>query len=355
MKIRPYSLEEYQRLVHVSLGRTPASVCFLNARFLNVYTGQIDQGNIYLAGKRIAYVGNKQFPLAPETKVIEADEDTILVPGYIEPHTHPCQMYNPLTWGEALLKEGTVASMNDNLTLLMLLEQQALNFIEELDARGKHLWLWWCTFDAKKTAVARRPELLQTWMKHPLVIQGGEFTAWSTFLHDDPDLLNTMYALKTAFVKRVEGHLPGASAETLNALAAAGIGADHEALNGDDILKRLRLGLYATLRYSSIRPDLPAILGSIAFHPQLNLNRLMLTSDGPAPFFVEKSSCANMIKLVMQSGLPPVAAYRMATLNPATYYGIDEDLGGIAPGRLACFNILQLLDDPTPLYDLAPV
>ncbi|HEU5379979.1 MAG TPA: hypothetical protein VFV38_31540, partial [Ktedonobacteraceae bacterium] len=224
MKIRPYGLEEYQRLVHVSLGRTPASVCFLNARFLNVYTGQIDQGNIYLAGKRIAYVGNKQFPLGPETKVIEADENTILVPGYIEPHTHPCQMYNPLTWGEALLKEGTVASMNDNLTLLMLLEQQALNFIEELDACGKHLWLWWCTFDAKKTAVARSPEFLQTWMKHSLVVQGGEFTAWSAFLHDDPDLLNTMYALKTAFGKRVEGHLPGASAETLNALAAAGIG-----------------------------------------------------------------------------------------------------------------------------------
>jgi len=336
MKIRPYSLDEYQELLQVSLGQKPASVYFKNARFLNVYTGQLDRGTIALSGRRIAYVGDKEFSLSSETELVELDEDLLLVPGYIEPHTHPCQMYNPLTWGEALLKQGTAISMNDNLTLLMLLGQEALPFIEKLDEAGQHLWLWWSTFDSAKTAIPTHHDQLRAWMTHPLVVQGGEFTAWSSFLRGDTTLLNTMYQLKTEFGKRIEGHLPGASADTLTAMTAAGIGADHEAMDGNDILKRLRIGLYATLRYSSLRPDLPAILEQIAFHPQFNLSRLMLTSDGPAPFFVEQASCANMLKMVMQAGLSAADAYRMATLNPATYYGLDEDLGGIAPGRLAC-------------------
>lgn len=351
MKIHPASFAEYQQLVHTSMGKQPASLWFRNARFLNVYTGEIEQAHIYLAGRRIAYVGNKELPAAEQaSRIIDLEQDLLLAPGYIEPHTHPCQLYNPFSWAEALLTRGTVASVNDNLTLLMLLGPRALEFIDELDKRSAHLCLWWYTFDSARIAFTEQDPLFARWLTHPLVLQGGEFTAWSAFLKGDPELMQRLFAIKQQFGKRVEGHLPAASSATLNALTAAGIGADHESLNGDDILKRLRLGLYATLRYSSIRPDLPDIMRSIIHHPGLNLSRLMLTSDGPAPFFVEQSSCANMLALLMEAGLPPVQAYRLATLNPATYYGLDEDLGGIAPGRLACLNVLSSLENPVPVH-----
>ncbi len=350
MKIHPSSFEEYQNLIKVSLGREPASLWLKDVHFLNVYTGQIEQGHIYISSRRIAYVGNKEFSIAPETNVVDFNKTFLVVPGYIEPHAHPCQMYNPLTWGEASLNQGTVASVNDNLSLLMLLGPHAIDFIEQLDQLGDHIWLWWHTFDMERANIADSYDTLRTWFKHPLVVQGGEFTAWQAFLKDDPELVRTMFTIKHDFQKRVEGHLPGASIETLNALVAAGIGADHEALDGADIIKRLQIGLYATLRYSSIRPDLPQILDYVAHHPQFNLSRVMLTSDGSAPAFVEQSSCANMIRMVIQSGLPYADAYRMASLNPATYYGLDEDLGGIAPGRLACLNVLHSIDDPEPIH-----
>ncbi len=51
--------------------------------------------------------------------------------------------------------------------------------------------------------------------------------------------------------------------------------------------------------------------------------------------------------------MAPVDAYRMATLNPATYYGLDADLGGVAPGRYADLCVLEDLAEPRPAAVIA--
>ncbi|WP_202080904.1 adenine deaminase C-terminal domain-containing protein [Caldalkalibacillus salinus] len=356
MSIRPQTLEQYQSFMLIAQRKKSPSQWLKGVNVLNVYTGQVETVHIHIAGDRIAYVGEKEPVVGPETKVIELQPHQVIVPGYIEPHAHPFQWYNPFTWGDYVLKQGTTTSINDNMSLFKhLTDDQALQFIERLDAEGDHLWLWWSRFDAQtafdeKSRTRFAPSSLQRWLSHRLVIQGGEFTSWPLFLEGDVQLQEAMLLTRQTYQKRVEGHLPGASAETLNALTAAGIGADHESLNGEDVVKRLRLGLYATLRYSSIRPDLPELLKDIRQHPELNTNRLMLTNDGSMPYFLEGSGCDNMIRMVLNEGFEPAEAYRMATLNPATYYGIDLLLGGIAPGRLAHLNVLESLDEPTPTH-----
>lgn len=348
MKIYPCSVEEYRELISVSLGNKPASMWLKGVQYLNVYTGQVERANLYISGNRIAYVGDKEFVVSQDTRIVELEEDHIIVPGYIEPHAHPCQMYNPFAWGESLLRNGTVLSINDNLSLLMMLDEQSVfQFIGELEQASSHMFMWWCNFD--RVPLTDR-QALENWLNHPLVIQGGEFTEWSSLLHGDEELVERLYMLKGNRHMRIEGHLPGVSFEKISVMAAAGIGADHESLNEEDVLRRLKAGLYVTLRYSSIRPDLPEILKGLVGDPRFNLNRIMLTSDGPSPHFVERTSCANMIRLCIEAGVPAAEAYRLATLNPATYYGLDEDLGGIAPGKLASMNVLTSLNDPTPLH-----
>ncbi len=39
-----------------------------------------------------------------------------------------------------------------------------------------------------------------------------------------------------------------------------GADSDHEAMNGGEVMRRLELGYYVSLRHSSIRPDLRTIL-----------------------------------------------------------------------------------------------
>lgn len=359
MNIRPLSLEAYQRLLQVSLGKEPASVWFKHVRYLNVHTGQVERGHIVLSDQRIAYVGEKEPLTSKDTEIVELDAYQIMVPGYIEPHGHPFHWYNPWTWGEFLLTQGTTMSINDNVFFFANLDvEKAIQFINELDQNSQHLSLWWARFDAQTDIHEKEEgqnyrfteEAMQKWLAHPLVMQGGEFTAWPQLLQGDEELAKFMLMTRQQFGKRIEGHLPGASLETLNALAAAGIGADHESLNGKDVLKRLRVGMYTALRYSSIRPDLPQILRDLREVPNLNLSRMMLTNDGSIPFFVEESGFNQMVKIVLDAGFSEVDAYRMATLNPATYYGLDQDIGSIAPGRLAHMNILEDLSQPTPVH-----
>src|SRR5699024_1158698 len=59
------------------------------------------------------------------------------------------------------------------------------------------------------------------------------------------------------------------------------------------------------------------------------------------------------IQIALDEGVPLVDAYKMATFNVAKYYGKDDLLGSIAPGRLAHINILYEKDDPHPLRVLA--
>ena len=75
----------------------------------------------------------------------------------------------------------------------------------------------------------------------------------------------------------------------------------------------------------------------------------MLTTDGSSPAFqLESGMTDHLVRIAMEEGIDPVEAYRMVTLNPAAYFGLEDRLGGIAPGRDADILVLRDLHDPTP-------
>ena len=102
------------------------------------------------------------------------------------------------------------------------------------------------------------------------------------------------------------------------------------------------------LRESSLRPDLVGLLDALKAAPAL-ASRLMLTCDGSMPaFVVEHGFVDHLLRVALDRGVPPIDAYRMVTLNPATYFHRDADLGGIAPGRYADVCVLDDLGEPRP-------
>ncbi|XOS91007.1 adenine deaminase C-terminal domain-containing protein [Brevibacillus laterosporus] len=190
-------------------------------------------------------------------------------------------------------------------------------------------------------------ERIKELLDHPLVIQAGELTDWRGILDEREELLEGMrYALDLG--KRIEGHHPGASYQTLALAAARGVGACHESMKAEELLHRLQVGMYATLRHSSIRPDLPKLITEWL---ELDLPwspRMMLTSDGATAPMLRNGVMDYTIRVAIESGMPIEEAYVMATLNPATYYGMDTEIGGIAPGRLADILLLTEKNNPTP-------
>jgi imidazolonepropionase-like amidohydrolase len=77
--------------------------------------------------------------------------------------------------------------------------------------------------------------------------------------------------------------------------------------------------------------------------------RLLAGSDSPNPFVYPGFSLHDELGLLVHSGLTPAEALRTATINPATFLGVTDSLGTVAPGKVADLVLL----DANPLADIA--
>ena len=353
------SASEQNMLIDVAMGRKAPSLLILGGTVLNVYTGQLEKADIALSGRRVAYVGpieQSGLKLDEEIPTLDATGQ-VLVPGYIEPHAHPSQIYHPLTLAEKAGSLGTTTLICDNVVFFV--EKNLSQVIHMMDQLKKSpvKFFWWARLDAQATLPDERKELfdqerVEEMIRYDQVVQTGELTEWVSLLDGDEKMVSWITATKN-HGKRVESHAPGASYQTLARLSAAGVTGDHESITCDEAWRRLQLGYMVPLRYSSIRPDLPEIMKELVQKENVPWHRLMMTTDGATPLFFKKGFIDYLIRLAIESGCPPVHAYQMVTINPAMYYRLDEHLGGIAPGRIADINFLSSLNDPTPIKVMA--
>jgi adenine deaminase len=320
---------------------------------LNVYSGECHPANVAVKGRRIAYVGAGRGMVGPETRVVPL-AGALLAPGYVEPHTHT-GMATPEEFAREVLRTGTTAVAADTLQLLLHTPADRIPGLLTRLADLPVLIVWCLRLHAAGPSPDETPfalDRLRPLLDHEAVRVAGEVTRWPAVYRGDQDLLAKMEAALAAG-RRIEGHAPGASADRLAALAAAGWSSDHEAITAEEAAGRLRAGLYTMLRHSSLRPDLPA-LAAAATAGRGASGRLMLTADGPEPAAIaEQGYLSHVIRQAIASGIPPVRAYQMATINPAAYLGLDEEIGGIAPGRRADIVVLEDLRDPAPRLVLA--
>ncbi|UOQ44085.1 amidohydrolase family protein [Halobacillus salinarum] len=324
--------------------------------YLNVYLKQWVNGHIWIYNDRIVYTGKELPANLDGTEVIDG-RSTYVVPGYIEPHAHPFQLYNPHTLAEYAAQTGTTTLINDNLMWLFLTKKgKAFSLLEEFMNLPASMY-WWARFDSQSALreedKAFFDDQVLPWLEHDAVIQGGELTAWPDVLYGgDDQMLHWMQETKRSR-KPLEGHLPGASEQTLVKMKLLGIDSEHESMTADEVISRLSLGYQTGLRYSSIRPDLPDILKGLKAKNYTHYDHMMYTTDGSTPGFYREGLINLCIKIAIEEGVPEMDAYMMASYQPARHFGIEERVGSILPGRVAHLNFLSDPKDPTPLSILA--
>lgn len=77
---------------------------------------------------------------------------------------------------------------------------------------------------------------------------------------------------------------------------------------------------------------------------KLDSKRVLLVSDDLNPNDLVRRGHLNYnLKVAIEDGLDPVTAIQMVTINAAQRFNKDQDVGGIAPGRLADFVVLDNL------------
>jgi adenine deaminase len=141
----------------------------------------------------------------------------------------------------------------------------------------------------------------------------------------------------------VDGHSPGVSGKALNAYAAAGIGSDHECVSPDEAREKLARGMYLLIREATNAKNLDALLPVIT---PANARRICFCTDDRTPVeLLECGSVDEMVRRAIACGIEPVEAIRMATLNPAEWFGLGH-AGAIGPGRVANLMVFDDLRKP---------
>lgn len=341
-----------EKLVDVALGNRPADLAIVNARLVNVYTGEIQDGqSVCTCGDRIACVGpDVEHSVGDATRLIDAAGAT-LIPGLIDGHAHIAWLFTAAEFIAHAARGGTTAIVTETLEpypvaglagvvdFLESLKEQPIKFFATAPAM----------VSTSRAVMGIDPKDLDLLLAREEIVGMGE-SYWQAALQNR-DVFLPLFARTRASGKRLEGHSAGAKGSRLQAYAACGVSSCHEPIKAEEVLDRLRLGIHVMVREGSIRRDLAEIARiKDMVH---DTRRLILTTDGISPTdLMEKGYMEYLVQKAVDCGFDPVTAVQMATLNVAEHFGLDDRIGGIAPGKCAD---MVLIPDPRTIRAMCVV
>jgi adenine deaminase len=331
---------EMEDLSQVALGNKKADLIVINARLMNVYTGEILENHCAsIKGRCIACVGEDlSRTIGKNTQIIDANRKT-LIPGLIDGHTHLALWFTIHEFLKYAMTGGTTTIITETMEVFPVAGYKGvIDFLESLkDQPVKLLATAPAMASISQTAAGVPFKTMQILTEREDIVGLGE-SYWQAVLQA-PELFLPNFETMMLQKKKLEGHSAGASGKKLSAYAAMGISSCHEPITAEETLERLRLGFYVMAREGSIRRDLKAI-ARIKDH-NINLRRLILSTDGISPSdLMEKGYMEYPVQKAIDYGFDPVTAVQMATLNVAEHFGLDHAIGGIAPGKIADMIII---------------
>lgn len=329
----------------VALGHEPADLLVVGGRIVDVHTGEIYRADVAVRGRRIAAVGKVADLAGPATAVYDA-AGRVLVPGFIEGHIHATGCFCSLTeLARVFLVHGTTVVCTDLYEAAVVGGLAAKRFaLDELRRTplkvlltvGYQSYLQNMKFG--HTGAFGGEELLEAF-DWPECVGLSEWLPWMIGM-DDPyvrEVFRRLWARRQLLVGHAHSYPPG----LVQAYAAAGADSDHEALSAEDALEKLRHGYWVMMKENHAVFNARAIIRLLT-QRRVDPRRLMLSTDHGAPeHFAREGHMDHQIRVLVREGADPVQAVRMATLNAAEYFRIQDDHGSLAPGKVADIVVLD--------------
>lgn len=335
-------------LMNVALGKTAADLVLINATLVNVYTSEIIQKqSVGVKGEWIAYVGDAPDAfIGPDTEVIDA-KGRILTPGFIDGHTHLAYLFGIYEFLKHTMPGGTTTIITETMEAYPVCGiDGVIDFLASLQNQPIKIF---ATAPAMVTACSKSHGIslddLKILLDRDDILGIGE-SYWQGVLQS-PDIFLKEFDHVLQKGKVLEGHSAGARNHKLAAYAACGISSCHEPITAEEVLDRLRLGIYVMAREGSIRRDLKTI--SEIKDKAVDLRRLILSTDSVDPGeLLEKGYMEYVLRQAVAYGFDPISVVQMATINVAEHFSIDHLVGGISPGRYADMLLLPDLSTFSP-------
>lgn len=355
---RPITPEDRDAAVGAALGRRPFDWLITGASVGDVATGEVRAADIGLSGPLIASV----HPPGTRTDAKDLCEagGALIAPGLIDSHMHiESSMVTPETYAATVLPRGVTTVVWDPHELANVAGTEGMAYAHAAaDATALRALVQVPSCVPSAPGFERAGADFDAETIAPLLAEApaglAEVMDMAAVTARSPRMRAILTAAEAAG-RPISGHARGLSGAELQAYAAAGIGSDHEITSAEDLLEKLRAGLWVELRGS--HPHLlPECIEALCALPEIPPTLTLATDDVFPDELHEVGGLDAQLRRVVELGLPPMAALRAATLAPARRLG-RADLGLVAPGKradLVIFDGLETLCAQTVFVDGKP-
>jgi len=322
------------RLISVAKGELPADLLLANARIVNVFTGEIEDGSVAICGDRIAGIGDYQ------AKEVVDVGGRYIAPGLINGHIHPeSSMLDIGQYARAVVPHGTTTLVTDLHEIANVCGVAGIKYILERARRlpfNLFLMAPSCVpaTNLETSGASLGPEEIRQILKWEECLGLGEVMNFPGVIGGDEAVLQKIEYAKG---KVIDGHAPGLSGGALSAYIAADIYSDHECVALEEAKEKLRQGMFIMLREGSSEKNLEALLPLVTDKTWPRC--MFVVDDRTGADLLRDGDIDAVVRKAIGLGLDPVRAIQLATINTAGYFR-REGLGGIAPGYFADLIVL---------------
>ena len=345
---------DIKAVVDAGLGRKPCDLKLTNLHLVNVFTSEVIPTDIYITAGRIVSIDPEAGLDARETKDCRGLH---AVPGFIDTHMHfETTLLTPETLGDIILPCGTTTLCMDAMEIANVSGIQGLKeILKSIKSLSYRAYLEVSsrvpTAPGLETTGGilglKEVEELLDWKESlslgeidpsKIFIYGGEYFDKIAAAHSRGKIVN--------------GHAIGRLGQELNVYASAGISDDHECVEYNELLERIRLGLAVLIREGSSERNVEKLITGV-LENKLATDRLMFCTDDKHVNDILREGHINYnVNRSIELGMNPIQAIQMATINAARHFRVEGDVGSIAPGRLADILLVEDLRniDPIEVY-----
>ncbi|HET8630228.1 MAG TPA: adenine deaminase C-terminal domain-containing protein [Thermomicrobiales bacterium] len=335
-------------LIEAARGERPLDLVISGGDLLNVYTGEVYPADIGVYSDRVAVVDRERRWGLTGTAEVDARGLTA-IPGFVDTHVHiESTMVTPPNFARGVLPFGTTTVVIDPHEIGNVLGRAGVEYMLRASAglplrvfvtvpssvpAVPHLETAGAAFDAVDIAA------MLAW---PRVVGVAELMDYPGIVRGEARMA-AIVAAGLASGKALEGHCPLLADRELAAYLAAGVDSDHECRGWEEMVAKLRAGMWVYGRENTFRHTAAYLARALREVP-LPWNAALCTDDIDPADLLAHGHMDRGVRALIAAGLDPALAVRVATLNGATRYGL-RDLGGIAPGKLADIVLVDSLAD----------
>lgn len=329
-------------IIKAAHGERPVDLLLTNGRMVNVFSGEITQQPIAVSNGIIVGFGPY------EAKTVVDLNKRFVAPGFIDAHVHIESAMTCITeFARSIVVHGTTAVAADPHEIANVLGADGIAYMLQ-SAQDQPINFYFTlpscvpATDMETAGARLTAKDLEPFLKHERIVALAEMMNYPGVIFGDPDVLAKIRLAKK-HRRPIDGHAPGLEGQALNAYLTAGVQSDHECTTAQEARKKLAAGMHIMIRQGTGAKNLQALLEVVN---EKTVRRMMWCTDDRHPHdLIADGHIDSIVREAIQSGLDPILAIQMATLNPANYFRLDH-LGAIAPGRQADLVVFSDIHKP---------